>query len=114
TKDAGAIAGLEVLRIVNEPTAAALAYVLDKKKDETVAVYDLGGGTFDISVLEIGGGVGEVKATNGDTFDQWVMDWIAEEFKREHGIDLRKDRMAIQRVKEASEKAKCELSTTVQ
>ena len=120
TKDAGAIAGLEVLRIVNEPTAAALAYGLDKKKDETVAVYDLGGGTFDISVLEIGEGVVEVKATNGDThlggddFDQQVMDWIAEEFKRENGIDLRKDRMALQRLKEAAEKAKCELSTTVQ
>jgi molecular chaperone DnaK len=120
TKDAGAIAGLEVLRIVNEPTAAALAYGLDKKKDETVAVYDLGGGTFDISVLEIGEGVVEVKATNGDThlggddFDQRVMDWIAEEFKRENGIDLRKDRMALQRLKEAAEKAKCELSTTVQ
>jgi len=120
TKDAGAIAGLEVLRIVNEPTAAALAYGLDKKKDETVAVYDLGGGTFDISVLEIGEGVVEVKATNGDThlggddFDQRVMDWIAEEFKRDNGIDLRKDRMALQRLKEAAEKAKCELSTTVQ
>jgi molecular chaperone DnaK len=120
TKDAGAIAGLEVLRIVNEPTAAALAYGLDKKKDETVAVYDLGGGTFDISILEIGEGVVEVKATNGDThlggddFDQKVMDWIAEEFKRENGIDLRKDRMALQRLKEAAEKAKCELSTTVQ
>jgi molecular chaperone DnaK len=120
TKDAGAIAGLEVLRIVNEPTAAALAYGLDKKKDETIAVYDLGGGTFDISILEIGEGVVEVKATNGDThlggddFDQRVMDWIAEEFKRENGIDLRKDRMALQRLKEAAEKAKCELSTTVQ
>jgi molecular chaperone DnaK len=120
TKDAGAIAGLEVLRIVNEPTAAALAYGLDKKKDETVAVYDLGGGTFDISVLEIGEGVVEVKATNGDThlggddFDQRVMDWIADEFKKENGIDLRKDRMALQRLKEAAEKAKCELSTTVQ
>jgi molecular chaperone DnaK len=120
TKDAGAIAGLEVLRIVNEPTAAALAYGLDKKKDETVAVYDLGGGTFDVSVLEIGEGVVEVKATNGDThlggddFDQRVMDWIADEFKRENGIDLRKDRMALQRLKEAAEKAKCELSTTVQ
>ena len=120
TKDAGAIAGLEVLRIVNEPTAAALAYGLDKKKDETVAVYDLGGGTFDISILEIGEGVVEVKATNGDThlggddFDQRVMDWIADEFKRENGIDLRKDRMALQRLKEAAEKAKCELSTTVQ
>jgi molecular chaperone DnaK len=120
TKDAGKIAGLEVLRIINEPTAAALAYGLDKKKDETIAVYDLGGGTFDISVLEIGEGVFEVKATNGDThlggddFDQKVMDWIAEEFKKEHGIDLRKDRMALQRLKEAAEKAKCELSTTVQ
>jgi molecular chaperone DnaK len=120
TKDAGAIAGLEVLRIVNEPTAAALAYGLDKKKDETVAVYDLGGGTFDISILEIGEGVVEVKATNGDThlggddFDQRVIDWIAEEFKRDNGIDLRKDRMALQRLKEAAEKAKCELSTTVQ
>ncbi len=120
TKDAGAIAGLEVLRIVNEPTAAALAYGLDKKKDETVAVYDLGGGTFDISILEIGEGVVEVKATNGDThlggddFDQRVIDWIAEEFKKENGIDLRKDRMALQRLKEAAEKAKCELSTTVQ
>jgi molecular chaperone DnaK len=120
TKDAGAIAGLEVLRIVNEPTAAALAYGLDKKKDETIAVFDLGGGTFDISILEIGEGVVEVKATNGDThlggddFDQRVMDWIADEFKKEHGIDLRKDRMALQRLKEAAEKAKCELSTTVQ
>jgi molecular chaperone DnaK len=120
TKDAGKIAGLEVLRIINEPTAAALAYGLDKKKDETIAVYDLGGGTFDISILEIGEGVFEVKATNGDThlggddFDQQVMDWIADEFKKEHGIDLRKDRMALQRLKEAAEKAKCELSTTVQ
>jgi molecular chaperone DnaK len=120
TKDAGKIAGLEVLRIINEPTAAALAYGLDKKKDETIAVYDLGGGTFDISVLEIGEGVFEVKATNGDThlggddFDQRVMDWIAEEFKKEHGIDLRKDRMALQRLKEAAEKAKVELSSTVQ
>src|SRR5262245_28987598 len=120
TKDAGKIAGLEVLRIINEPTAAALAYGLDKKKDETIAVYDLGGGTFDISVLEIGEGVFEVKATNGDThlggddFDQRVMDWIAEEFKKEHGIDLRRDRMALQRLKEAAERAKIELSTTVQ
>ena len=120
TKDAGRIAGLEVLRIINEPTAAALAYGLDKKKDETIAVYDLGGGTFDVSILEIGEGVFEVKATNGDThlggddFDQQVMDWIADEFKKEHGIDLRKDRMALQRLKEAAEKAKCELSTTVQ
>src|SRR4030088_862185 len=120
TKDAGKIAGLEVMRIINEPTAAALAYGMDKKKDETIAVYDLGGGTFDISILEIGEGVFEVKATNGDThlggddFDQKVMDWIADECKRENGIDLRKDRMALQRLKEASEKAKCELSTTVQ
>jgi molecular chaperone DnaK len=120
TKDAGKIAGLEVLRIINEPTAAALAYGLDKKKDEQIAVYDLGGGTFDISILEIGQGVFEVKATNGDThlggddFDQRVIDWIAEEFKREHGIDLRRDRMALQRLKEAAEKAKIELSSTVQ
>ncbi|MBI4590804.1 MAG: molecular chaperone DnaK [Candidatus Rokubacteria bacterium] len=120
TKDAGQIAGLEVLRIINEPTAASLAYGMDKKKDETIAVYDLGGGTFDISVLEIGEGVFEVKATNGDThlggddFDQRVIDWIAEEFKRENGIDLKKDRMALQRLKEAAEKAKCELSTTLQ
>jgi molecular chaperone DnaK len=120
TKDAGKIAGLEVMRIINEPTAAALAYGLDKKKDETIAVYDLGGGTFDVSILEIGEGVFEVKATNGDThlggddFDQRVMDWIAEEFKKENGIDLRKDRMALQRLKEAAEKAKMELSSTVQ
>src|ERR671936_488765 len=120
TKDAGTIAGLEVLRIINEPTAASLAYGLDKKKDEKIAVYDLGGGTFDISVLEIGEGVFEVKATNGDThlggddFNQRVMDWIADEFKKEHGIDLRKDRMALQRLKEAAERAKIELSTTVQ
>src|SRR6202171_444641 len=117
TKDAGTIAGLEVLRIINEPTAAALAYGLDKKKDETIAVYDFGGGTFDISVLEVGEGVVEVKATNGDThlggddFDQRVMDWIAEEFKRENGIDLRKDRMALQRLYEAAERAKVELSS---
>src|SRR5207249_122581 len=120
TKDAGKIAGLEVLRIINEPTAAALAYGMDKKKDETIAVYDLGGGTFDISLLEIGQGVFEVKATNGDThlggddFDQRVIDWIAEEFKKEQGIDLRKDRMALQRLKEAAEKAKIELSSTLQ
>jgi molecular chaperone DnaK len=120
TKDAGKIAGLEVLRIINEPTAAALAYGMDKKKDQRIVVYDLGGGTFDISILEIGDGVFEVKATNGDThlggddFDQRIMDWIAEEFRREHGIDLRKDRMALQRLKEAAEKAKCELSTTLQ
>src|SRR5882724_7142014 len=120
TKQAGEIAGMEVARIINEPTAAALAYGLDKKKDETIAVYDLGGGTFDISILEIGEGVFEVKATNGDThlggddFDQRVMDWISGEFKKEHGIDLLKDRMALQRLKEAAEKAKCELSTTLQ
>ena len=120
TKDAGKVAGLEVLRIINEPTAAALAYGMDNKKDEIIAVYDLGGGTFDISVLEIGEGVFEVKATNGDThlggddFDQRVIDWIADEFKKEHGIDLRKDRMALQRLKEAAEKPKCELSTTLQ
>jgi len=120
TKEAGQIAGLEVLRIINEPTAASLAYGMDKKKDETIAVYDLGGGTFDISILEIGEGVFEVKATNGDThlggddFDQRVIEWIAEEFKRENGIDLKKDRMALQRLKEAAEKAKCELSTTLQ
>ena len=117
TKDAGQIAGLEVLRIINDPTAAALAYGLDKKKDETIAVYDLGGGTFDISILEIGEGVFEVKATNGDThlggddFDQKVIDWLIAEFKKTDGIDLSKDRMAIQRLKEAAEKAKCELST---
>src|SRR5690349_6915981 len=120
TKDAGTIAGLEVLRIINEPTAASLAYGLDKKKDEQIAVYDLGGGTFDISILELGQGVFEVKATNGDThlggddFDQRVIDWIAEEFKKEHGIDLRRDRMALQRLKEAAEKAKIELSSTIQ
>ena len=120
TKDAGKIAGLEVLRIINEPTAAALAYGLDKKKDEVIAVYDLGGGTFDISILELGQGVFEVKATNGDThlggddFDQRVIDWIAEEFRKEHGIDLRRDRMALQRLKEAGEKAKIELSSTLQ
>jgi molecular chaperone DnaK len=120
TKDAGTVAGLEVLRIVNEPTAASLAYGLDKKKDETIVVYDLGGGTFDVSILEIGEGVFEVKATNGDThlggddFDQKIIEWIGEEFRKEHGIDLRKDRMALQRLKEASEKAKCELSSTLQ
>jgi molecular chaperone DnaK len=120
TKDAGRIAGLEVLRIVNEPTAAALAYGLDKKKDETIAVYDFGGGTFDISVLEVGEGVVEVKATNGDThlggdnLDQRVIDWIIAEFKKDQGIDLSKDKMALQRLKEAAEKAKCELSTTVE
>jgi len=120
TKDAGTIAGLDVQRIINEPTAAALAYGLDKKTDEQIAVYDLGGGTFDISILEIGQGVFEVKATNGDThlggddFDQRVMDWVAEEFKKENGIDLRRDRMALQRLKEAAEKAKIELSSTLQ
>jgi molecular chaperone DnaK len=120
TKDAGKIAGLEVLRIVNEPTAAALAYGLDKKKDETIAVYDFGGGTFDISVLEVGEGVVEVKATHGDThlggdnLDQRVIDWIVAEFKKDQGIDLGKDKMAIQRLKEAAEKAKCELSTTLE
>src|SRR6266478_3983465 len=120
TKQAGEVAGLEVLRIINEPTAAALAYGLDKKKDETIAVYDLGGGTFDISILEVGEGVVEVKATAGDThlggddIDNRIIDWIADEFKKEHGIDLRKDRMALQRLKEAAEKAKCELSTVIQ
>jgi molecular chaperone DnaK len=120
TKDAGQIAGLEVLRIINEPTAAALAYGLDKKKDELVAVYDLGGGTFDISVLQLGEGVFEVKATNGDThlggddFDQRVIDWLVEEFKKDQGIDLRSDRQALQRLKEAAEKAKIELSSTQQ
>ncbi len=120
TKDAGKIAGLEVLRIINEPTAAALAYGLDKKKNEKIAVYDLGGGTFDVSILEIGDGVFEVKSTNGDThlggddFDQCVMDWLADEFKKSDGIDLRKDRMALQRLKEAAEKAKCELSSNQQ
>ena len=120
TKDAGQIAGLEVLRIVNEPTAAALAYGLDKKKDEIVAVYDLGGGTFDISILQLGEGVFEVKATNGDThlggddFDQRVIEWLVEEFKKDQGIDLRNDRQALQRLKEAAEKAKIELSSTMQ
>ncbi len=120
TKDAGRIAGLEVLRIINEPTAASLAYGLDKKKNETIAVYDLGGGTFDISVLEIGEGVFEVKATNGDThlggddFDQVIIQWLVSEFRRENGIDLSKDPMALQRLKEAAEKAKCELSSAQQ
>jgi molecular chaperone DnaK len=120
TKDAGRIAGLDVKRIVNEPTAAALAYGLDKKGSEIIAVYDLGGGTFDISILEIGDGVFEVKSTNGDThlggddFDQVLMDYIADEFKKTNGIDLRKDRMALQRLKEAAEKAKCELSSAMQ
>jgi molecular chaperone DnaK len=120
TKDAGKIAGLEVLRIVNEPTAASLAYGLDKKKDEKIAVYDLGGGTFDISILELGEGVFEVKSTNGDThlggddFDERIISWLVEEFKKDQGIDLRKDRMALQRLKEAAEKAKCELSTVLE
>jgi molecular chaperone DnaK len=120
TKDAGQIAGLEVMRIVNEPTAAALAYGLDKKRDETIAVYDFGGGTFDISILEVGEGVVEVKATNGDThlggdnLDQRVIDWIVGEFKKDEGIDLSKDRMALQRLKEAAEKAKMELSTVME
>jgi molecular chaperone DnaK len=120
TKDAGRIAGLNVLRIINEPTAASLAYGLDKKKDETIAVYDLGGGTFDISILELGEGVFEVKSTNGDTFlggddfDDRVIRWLAEEFKRDQGIDLSKDKMALQRLKEAAEKAKCELSTVME
>jgi len=120
TKDAGTIAGLEVVRIINEPTAASLAYGLDKKKNEKIAVYDLGGGTFDISILEIGEGVFEVKSTNGDThlggddFDQKIISWMLEEFKKEQGIDLSKDRMAMQRLKEAAEKAKCELSTVTE
>jgi molecular chaperone DnaK len=120
TKDAGKIAGLNVLRIVNEPTAAALAYGLDKKKDETIAVYDFGGGTFDISILEVGEGIVEVKATNGDThlggddLDQRVIDWMVAEFKKTDGIDLGKDRMAVQRLKEAAEKAKIELSTVME
>ena len=120
TKDAGKIAGLEVLRIINEPTAAALAYGLDKKKNEKIAVYDLGGGTFDISVLEIGEGLFEVHSTNGNThlggddFDTRIMDWILEEFKKEHGIDLSNDRTALQRTREAAEKAKCELSTVME
>src|ERR671927_267512 len=120
TKDAGQIAGLEVKRIINEPTAAALAYGLDKGKDETIAVYDFGGGTFDISIIEVGEGVIEVKATNGDThlggdnIDQRIIDWIIAEFKKSDGIDLGKDRMALQRLKEAAEKAKMELSTVME
>jgi len=120
TKDAGKIAGLEVLRIINEPTAASLAYGLDKKNDETIAVYDLGGGTFDISILELGEGTFQVKSTNGDThlggddFDQRVMDWLCDEFKKDQGIDLRQDKTALQRLKEAAEKAKTELSTVQQ
>jgi molecular chaperone DnaK len=120
TKDAGKIAGLNVLRIINEPTAASLAYGLDKKKDEAIAVYDLGGGTFDISILEIGEGTFQVKSTNGDThlggddFDQRIMDWLIDEFKKDQGIDLKKDKMALQRLREAAEKAKIELSTVQQ
>ena len=120
TKDAGKIAGLEVLRIINEPTASSLAYGMDKKQDQTIVVYDLGGGTFDISILDVGDGVFEVKATNGDTFlggddfDQRVIDWVADEFRKESGIDLRSDRQALQRLKEAGEKAKIELSTVMQ
>src|SRR5579859_5030928 len=120
TRDAGKIAGLEVLRIINEPTAASLAYGLDKKKDERIGVYDLGGGTFDISILELGDGVFEVKSTNGDThlggddFDQRIINWLADEFRRESGIDLRQDRMALQRLKEGAEKAKKELSSSLQ
>ncbi len=120
TKDAGTIAGLEVLRIVNEPTAASMAYGMDKKKDETIAVYDLGGGTFDVSILEIGDGTFQVKSTNGDThlggddLDQRIIEWLCEEFKKDQGIDLKQDRMALQRLKEAAEKAKCELSSTPQ
>jgi molecular chaperone DnaK len=120
TKDAGAVAGLEVMRIVNEPTAAALAYGMDKKKDQTIAVFDFGGGTFDISILEVGEGVVEVKSTNGDThlggdnIDQRVIDWIIDEYKKDQGIDLSKDRMALQRLKEAAEKAKMELSTVLE
>jgi len=120
TKDAGVIAGLTVLRIINEPTAASLAYGLEKKKDERIAVYDLGGGTFDVSVMEIGEGVFEVKSTNGDTylggddFDLRIMDWLVDEFKKDQGIDLRRDKMALQRLKEAAEKAKIELSSSME
>ncbi len=120
TKDAGKIAGLEVLRIINEPTASSLAYGLDKKKNEIIAVYDLGGGTFDISILDVGEGVFQVRSTSGDTFlggddfDQRIMDFLADEFQSENGIDLRKDRQALQRLKEAAEKAKIELSSIMQ
>merc|ERR1711861_125658 len=120
TKDAGKIAGLDVKRIVNEPTAAALAYGLDKKESGTIAVYDLGGGTFDVSILEVGDGVFEVKSTNGDTFlggedfDQCIIDYLADEFKKEQSVDLRQDKLALQRLKEASEKAKTELSSAMQ
>lgn len=119
TKDAGRIAGLEVLRIINEPTAAALAYGLDKEGDQTILVYDLGGGTFDVSILELGDGIFEVKATagdnrlGGDDFDQAIMDWLIEEFKAETGIDLRNDNMAMQRLKDAAEKAKKDLSSVL-
>ena len=120
TKDAGKIAGLNVLRIINEPTAASLAYGMDKKKEEKIAVYDLGGGTFDVSILEIGEGVIEVKSTNGDTylggddFDIKVIDWMVEEFKKDQGIDLKNDKMALQRLKEAAERAKIDLSTAME
>ena len=120
TKDAGRIAGLDVKRIINEPTASSLAYGLDKKKEEVIVVYDFGGGTFDISILEVGEGVFEVKSTNGDThlggdnFDQRVIDWLAQEFKKDNGIDISKDRMALQRLREAAEKAKIELSSALE
>ncbi|NOR49729.1 MAG: Hsp70 family protein, partial [Desulfuromonadales bacterium] len=120
TKDAAKISGLNLLRIINEPTAAALAYGLDKKEEEKIAVFDLGGGTFDISILELGDGVFEVKSTNGDTFlggedfDQLIIDYVADEFKKEQGIDLRNDKMALQRLKEGAEKAKCELSSSME
>ena len=120
TKDAGKIAGLNVLRIINEPTAAALAYGLDKKKNETIMVFDLGGGTFDVSILDVGDGVFEVRSTSGDThlggddFDKRLVDWMAEEFLRDQGIDLRKDRQALQRLTEAAEKAKIELSSALE
>jgi molecular chaperone DnaK len=120
TKDAGVIAGLNVLRIINEPTAAALAYGLDKKKDERILVFDFGGGTFDVSLLEVGEGVVEVRATSGDThlggddIDKKIVDWLADEFKKDYGIDLRNDQQALQRLYEAAEKAKCELSSTVE
>ena len=120
TKDAGKIAGLEVLRIINEPTAAALAYGLDKKKEETIVVFDLGGGTFDVSILELGDGVFEVKSTNGDThlggedFDLRIIDYLSDQFKKENGIDLKSDKMALQRLKEAAEKAKHELSSSTE
>ena len=120
TKDAGKIAGLDVLRIINEPTAAALAYGLDKKGNETILVFDLGGGTFDVSLLEVGDGLVEVKATNGDThlggddWDQRIVNWVADEFQKDQGIDLRQDRQALQRLREAAEKAKIELSTVTE